>query len=334
LAITHADVARRSLRVTNLHPDYYDFFPKYPADELRERLTRLPFHMATLLGPDNLRTALAFPETRGRLQEYFALPPTAQRSLLVEILNKAGISIATSNAIHRVPRETFTRADLHHLAHLNLYLPFAEGSGLTPPGLVALMIDRLDLRHGQRILELGIGAGYHSACINECLDGKVVIHGVELNEAYHAFGAEVLSRLKVDSVTTNLGDALRWRPDELGYDIVFFTASSLDGSPQALVKAAKEGGLVQYIRPLTPDEYNREAPGAWLRRTFQEYSAYRSGEWRQYCCLATAVITEGSLAERDQLYCVTFVPLHPEGETVDTHDESLLRELLSCVIAH
>ena len=68
-------------------------------------------------------------------------------------------------AIGEVPRDRFVPARLHEDAWENVALPIGSGQTISQPLVVARMCELLELRGGERVLDVGTGSGYHAALL-------------------------------------------------------------------------------------------------------------------------------------------------------------------------
>jgi protein-L-isoaspartate(D-aspartate) O-methyltransferase len=64
-----------------------------------------------------------------------------------------------------VPREDFVEADDRSLAYADEALPIEAGQTISQPFMVARMTELLEVRPGDRILEIGTGSGYQAAVL-------------------------------------------------------------------------------------------------------------------------------------------------------------------------
>ena len=76
------------------------------------------------------------------------------------------------DAMRKVPREAFVPAHLRADAYADRPLPIAEGQTISQPYIVAYMIEALNLKGGEKVLEIGTGSGYAAAVLAE-IAGKV-----------------------------------------------------------------------------------------------------------------------------------------------------------------
>ena len=96
----------------------------------------------------------------------------AQRLLKEGYLQSGRVTVA----MRAVPRHLFLPRNQERLAYLDSPQPIGEGQTISAPHMVAMMLERLELAPGQKVLEVGGGSGYHAACVAELVrpGGKVI----------------------------------------------------------------------------------------------------------------------------------------------------------------
>jgi len=77
------------------------------------------------------------------------------------------------DAVNAVPREEFVPVDLVEFAYQDTPLPIAASQTISQPYIVALMAAALELKPGERVLEVGTGSGYAAAVLAEIGDGTL-----------------------------------------------------------------------------------------------------------------------------------------------------------------
>jgi protein-L-isoaspartate(D-aspartate) O-methyltransferase len=289
----------------NLLPDYYQFFPNFHKEELGNRLSNLPFHLATLLGLKNINLAI---EMVGKeyLQNFLASPIDVQRALLIDMLHYVGIQPKVANAAAALPREKFVSQDFQKFAYINHFIPFSDGSCASPPGLTALMIERLQPQNGDRILDVGFGCGLHSAWISELVKNECEIIGIESHKPFGCFGRDVVRNLGYRNIHVHIGDGLA--SAEWGcFSKVLITFAQKELN-EILLDRISENGMIQFVRALNKDEFLSEEPDSWLRSNFCSYSEYLQGDWRSYCVIETSRRISSKLVVESKVFDVTFVP--------------------------
>lgn len=141
-------------------------------------------------------------------------------------------------AMAEVPREEFVPEGQRVFAYDDRPLPIGEGQTISQPHVVALMLEALQLRPDDRLLEIGAGSGY-AAAVAAHLCARVV--GVERIHSLAETAAARLRRLGVDNVQIVEADGtLGWPPDA-PYDAVLVSAAG-PGVPRHLEDQLAAGG--------------------------------------------------------------------------------------------
>jgi protein-L-isoaspartate(D-aspartate) O-methyltransferase len=87
------------------------------------------------------------------------------RNKLVKTLEKKGISDPrVLAAIGKVPRHVFFENALLEHAYQDKAFPIGEGQTISQPYTVAFQTEKLEIKTGDKILEIGTGSGYQ-ACV-------------------------------------------------------------------------------------------------------------------------------------------------------------------------
>ena len=176
-----------------------------------------------------------------------------ERMEFMLMLRRRGISNqAVLRAMDMVPREHFVESRHSDNAYADRALPIDCGQTISQPYLVAYMTEQLDMREGDRVLEVGTGSGYQAAVLSR-LARKVVTL-----ERYRTLANSARARLKTlgyDNVEVLLGDGLRGEPLRAPYDRIIVTAAA-ESVPQALVEQLAEDGVM--VLPLGPHSGSQE----------------------------------------------------------------------------
>lgn len=157
-------------------------------------------------------------------------------------------------AMAAVPRERFVPEALRRSAYNDSALPIGEGQTVSQPLMVALMLDALMLRAGDRVLEVGTGSGYVAALLARLASDVVTVERIApLLERAKA----TLASLGCQNVRAYLaGDVLGW-PEGAPYDAILVSAGA-PHVPRALLDQLADGGrLVVPIGTLREQELVR-----------------------------------------------------------------------------
>ena len=165
-------------------------------------------------------------------------------------------------AFATVGREHFVPSQLAKFAYDDSPLPIGGGQTISQPYIVALMTEALQLRDGDRVLEIGTGSGY-AAAILSCLVDKVFT--VERNEALAVEARQRLASLGYKNVEVLCGDGTLGWPEHQPYDAITITAAAPEIPKALLAQLAPGGRLVMPVGPPSSQELVRvrERDGAF-----------------------------------------------------------------------
>ncbi len=149
-------------------------------------------------------------------------------------------------AMRTVPRHEFVLPDYLSQAYADHPLPIGYGQTISQPYIVAAMSELLELKRGDRVLEIGTGSGYQAAILAE-LTGEV--YTVEIIAELYQSATERLKQLGYDRVKTKHADGYYGWEEYAPYDAIIVTAAP-DHIPQPLVSQLKDGGRL--VIPVGP----------------------------------------------------------------------------------
>ena len=150
------------------------------------------------------------------------------------------------DALRTVPREAFVPERLAELAYDDTPLPIGEEQTISQPYVVALMAEALEIRPGDRVLEIGAGSGYAAAVLS------LIAHKVFAVERHEPLVQEAqarLARLGYANVHILHGDGTLGWPEHAPYDGIVVAAGGPEVPQALLAQLAEDGRLVIPIGP-------------------------------------------------------------------------------------
>ena len=162
------------------------------------------------------------------------------RGKLVRKLRQKGIkNEGVLEAIGRVPRHVFFDDALLSHAYEDKAFPIGEGQTISQPYTVAFQTEKLDIKPGDKVLEIGTGSGYQ-ACI--LLEMGASVYTIEYNRNLYQRTREFLPELGYNPYFF-FGDGSKGLPVRAPYDKILVTAGA-PFVPDTLVEQLKEGGIL------------------------------------------------------------------------------------------
>jgi len=154
------------------------------------------------------------------------------RQSLLQYLDHEIVDNRVVDAMRRVPREAFVSQEQYHAAYDDRPLSIGFGQTISQPFIVALMIQALELRGDEKVLELGTGSGYEAAVLAELAQRVVTVECIpELADS----ARQVLDKLGYSNIEVHVaGRTLGW-PEGAPYDAIIVSAGA-PTVPQVLVE--------------------------------------------------------------------------------------------------
>ncbi len=141
-------------------------------------------------------------------------------------------------ALKNVPRHLFVSNDLQSLAYTDRPLPIGYGQTISQPYIVALMTELLNLKAGDKVLEIGTGSGYQAAVLSEITKE---VYTVEIIEELGKSAKKRLKDLGYKSIKCKIGDGYYGWKKYAPFDRIMVTAAATH-IPPSLIRQLKKGG--------------------------------------------------------------------------------------------
>ena len=168
----------------------------------------------------------------------------AALNVLINSLKNSKLLIDNNveSAFRNIPRHEFVLASQLDYAYDNEPLPIMKNQTISQPGVVSRMTEWLDVKDGQKILEIGSGSGWQSAILSY-LVGLGTVYSIERHPELVKFAQENLKKLRIDNVHVVLGDGTLGYPKASPYDRIIITAACTE-IPLPLLDQLSESGLI------------------------------------------------------------------------------------------
>ncbi len=163
------------------------------------------------------------------------------RENLLKYLDHEIVDKRVVEAMKHVPREAFVSPELYHVAYDDRPLSIGFGQTISQPFIVALMVQALELKGNEKVLELGTGSGYEAAILAE-LAQKVIT--VECIPELAKSAKQVLDKLGYSNIEVHVaGKTLGW-PEGAPYNAIIVSAGAPSLPKVLLEQLTWDGRLV------------------------------------------------------------------------------------------
>jgi protein-L-isoaspartate(D-aspartate) O-methyltransferase len=144
-------------------------------------------------------------------------------------------------AMEQVPRHLFVPESARSQAYSDQALLIGPGQSVYQPYVVALMTSLLDLKHGDKVLEIGTGSGYHAAVLSRIARE---VYSVEIEAPVAVQASKRLNVLGYTNVEVRTGDGYLGWAEKAPFDAILLSAAppSLQSLQKPLLQQLRVGG--------------------------------------------------------------------------------------------
>lgn len=144
------------------------------------------------------------------------------------------------DGMRNVPRHLFVPEALRSRAYGDHPLPIGEGQTISQPYITALMVEALELKGTEKILEIGTGSGYQTAILAE-LGEKV--YSIERIRNLALKARELIEGLGYINILIRIADGSYGWSEESPFDRIIVSAAS-PAIPEPLLGQLKDRGIM------------------------------------------------------------------------------------------
>ena len=165
---------------------------------------------------------------------------------LIATLKEKGIADPlVLEAIRQVPRHKFVPKEYSHRSYENTALPIGREQTISRPYTVAFQTSLLEIKGGEKVLEIGTGSGYQTAILVQM---KALICTIERQKDLFDIAAARFQALNIFPLYHHLGDGFLGLPNHAPFDKIILTAAA-PFVPPLLKEQLKIGGRM--VLPLS-----------------------------------------------------------------------------------
>ncbi|WP_298238160.1 protein-L-isoaspartate(D-aspartate) O-methyltransferase [uncultured Algibacter sp.] len=194
------------------------------------------------------------------------------RQKLVKVLINKGITNkAVLKAIGHIPRHLFMDSSFLDHAYQDKAFPIAADQTISQPYTVAFQTELLQIKTGDKILEIGTGSGYQTAVLCEL---GAIVYSIERQNELFKKTSKFLPKLGYRAKKFVFGDGYIGLEEEAPFDGIIVTAGA-PFVPKPLLSQLKIGGRL--VIPVGDDV---QMMTLFIRKGPKEFEQHEYGEFR------------------------------------------------------
>ncbi|WP_271405222.1 protein-L-isoaspartate(D-aspartate) O-methyltransferase [Tenacibaculum soleae] len=194
------------------------------------------------------------------------------RNQLAAVLQAKGIvDNNVLKAIRKIPRHLFIDSSFEAHAYQDKAFPIAAEQTISHPYTVAFQSQVLEVKHGDKVLEIGTGSGYQTAVL---LELKAEVYSIERQHELFKKTSRFLPKIGYRPKRFIFGDGYKGLPEEAPFDKIIVTAGA-PFVPKALLGQIKIGGVL-----LIPVGDKEQIMTLFIRKSPKEFEKHELGDFK------------------------------------------------------
>jgi protein-L-isoaspartate(D-aspartate) O-methyltransferase len=145
-----------------------------------------------------------------------------------------------------VPRAAYVPSGREREAERDRPIRIGGGQFTSQPSLIALMLEALELKGEERVLEVGAGLGYQTALLAYLAQE---VWAIEVLPELAEQAAANLAAQHVENAHVEAGDGSEGMPEHAPYEAIIVAAAHPRVPPPLIAQLAPDGRLIQPIGP-------------------------------------------------------------------------------------
>lgn len=129
------------------------------------------------------------------------------------------------DAMRALPRDHFVPAAFRGLAYADAHIPLGHGEFMMQPKVEGRLLQALDIRAGDRVLEIGTGSGWVTALLARLCGPAGAVHSIDIRDEFTQAARGALAALDIENVRLDTRDGALLDDISDDYDCIAVTGS-------------------------------------------------------------------------------------------------------------
>jgi protein-L-isoaspartate(D-aspartate) O-methyltransferase len=193
------------------------------------------------------------------------------RNQLATVLEAKGIvDNNVLNAVREIPRHLFIDSSFEAHAYQDKAFPIAAEQTISQPYTVAFQSQTLEIKSGDKVLEIGTGSGYQTAVL---LELKAAVYTIERQKELFKKTSLFLPKIGYKPKKFIFGDGYKGLKEQAPFDKIIVTAGA-PFVPNPLLAQLKIGGKL-----LIPVGDKTQIMTLFIRKSAKEFEKHELGDF-------------------------------------------------------
>ena len=163
-----------------------------------------------------------------------------------DVTGRDSVDANVIRSMGEVPRHEFVLEEFKQFGYADDPLPIGYEKTTSQPFIVALMLDLLDVKADDAVLEIGTGLGYQAGILSRLVSQ---VYSIEIIEELASDAIKRLDQFGFSNVEVRIGNGFYGWQEHAPFDKIVVAAAP-EQIPQPLIEQLKPGGRM--VMPLGP----------------------------------------------------------------------------------
>lgn len=141
----------------------------------------------------------------------------------------------------KVKRENFVPAMYKDIAFSDVEIPLPGGHKMLLPRVASKLIQELELKNTDKVLEIATGSGYVTALLAKMSE---FVYSVEISKVNLQLAVNSLTKASINNVSIINADGSAGLVEKAPFDKIFIGGAFFNGIPEAIKQQLKVGGIL------------------------------------------------------------------------------------------
>lgn len=146
-------------------------------------------------------------------------------------------------ALRKYPRHEFIPKNLRELSYRDSPLSIGHGQTISQPSVTVLMTETLNVKEGNKILEIGSGSGWSASLLSYLVGEKGFVYTIERIKGLAAFAKKNLEKFDIKNAKVYERDGSLGLKEHAPFDRIIMACACPD-IPKPFIQQLKKDGIM------------------------------------------------------------------------------------------